>query len=198
VITGRRGALVIAACAGVLVLMATGCGGGGSSSTAAETTTATTETTTTETTTTETTPTTSTESTTTPTTTESTTSSTTETSATPSFATAANCKQFAEIGAKLSGAFTGSAPDVEKTKQYFDQLVAAAPSEIKGDFQTIADAWSKIADALKGVDLSSSQTPSAGTLAKLAKLGTELDQAKLTQASTNIGAWAAKNCGVNP
>jgi hypothetical protein len=32
-------------------------------------------------------------------------------------------------------------------------------------------------------------------LAKLVKLSSELDQAKLAQAETNIGAWAAKNCG---
>jgi hypothetical protein len=58
----------------------------------------------------------------------------------------------------------------------------------------LADAYSKIADALKGTDLSSGQTPSADTIAKLARLSQEIDSAKVSQASTNIGNWLSKNC----
>ena len=50
----------------------------------------------------------------------------------------------------------------------------------------------KIADALEGVKPSG--TPDAATLAKLQKLSTEIDQAKLTAASAHISAWVQKNC----
>ena len=36
-----------------------------------------------------------------------------------------------------------------------------APEDIRDDFQTLADAYSKIADALDGVDLGSGETPPA-------------------------------------
>ena len=38
------------------------------------------------------------------------------------------------------------------------------------------------------------QVPDAATLAKLQKLASSINQAKVTQASTHITAWAQKNC----
>ena len=72
------------------------------------------------------------------------------------------------------------------------------PADIRPDFQEVADAYAKIADALKGVDLSAGKTPSPEVLAKIVKLSSELDQAKLTKAETNISAWASKNCSGTP
>jgi hypothetical protein len=173
--------LVVASLAGFVFAVA-GCGGNDNSS-SSDTTTATTPTT----------ETTSTDTTSTSTDTTSTSTTSTDTTSASGIATAANCQEFAQIGSKLAGAFSGSG-DVQKAKESFDQLVAAAPSEIKGDFQTIADAYTKIADALQGYDASSGQAPSAAVLAKLTALSTELDQTKLTQASQNISKWATENC----
>ena len=164
---------------GGLVLIGAGCGGNDSSSTASETTATTTTPSTTEATTTE--------------ATDTSTSSTTTTSASSDIASAANCQEFAQIGAKLSGAFTGTG-DTQQAKEFFDQLAANAPAEIQADFQTIADAYAKIADALQGYDASSGQVPSADVLAKLQALSTEIDQTKLTEASQNISKWATENC----
>ncbi len=69
-----------------------------------------------------------------------------------------------------------------------------APDDIKDDFQTLADVYSKIADALDGVDTSPGSTPDPAALAKLAKLSTEIDTAKLAAASTNISTWTSQNC----
>ncbi len=167
--------ILVAASIGGFVLVGAGCGGGGSSSasetTATETTPLTQTTETTEAT----------------TTTEATeTTETTETSAS-SGATAKDCQEFAQIGAKISSALTGST-DVEKLKDAFAQLTAAAPDEIKDDFQTLSNYIGEIADALQGVE--PGQTPSADALAKLQSL----DSTEATQASQNIAKWVSDNC----
>jgi len=161
---------------GGLVFIAAGCGGDDNSNTGAETTasTATTETETTEATETEATETTE-------------TTDTTET--TSDFASAENCQQFAEIGAKISSALSGTGADnLDDVQQAFDELAAAAPSEIKADFETLADWFSKVADALG--DVKAGETPSADALAKLA----QIDSTEVTQASQNIAAWTTENC----
>jgi hypothetical protein len=181
--------LVIASFA-LLVFAFAGCGGDDESAsgdtTTTETTTTDTETTETETTETETTET---------ETTEDEDTDTTETSALgDDFATSENCREFAEVGSRLSEAFTGAgSTDLDEASDAFAELTAAAPDEIKDDFQVIADAYNKLADALQGVDLSSTN-PDPQALAKLTQISQELDQAKLTQASTNISKWAQENC----
>jgi len=176
--------LVIASFA-TLVLAFAGCGGDDES--ASGDTTAT-ETITTETETTETTDTEATE------TEETEDTETTETSEVPDFATSENCQEFAQIGAKISSALTGSS-NVQDVEDAFNEFAAAAPDEIKADFQTLAEYFSAIADALEGVDLTSGEVPSADALAKLQAV----DATKATQASTNIAAWVTENCtGVTP
>lgn len=173
--------LVIASFA-LLVFAFAGCGGDDNSASGDTTTT---ETTTTEETTTDT-ETTETETTETETTEEDT--DTTEASD-DDFASAENCKEFAQIGAKVSGALTGTV-DVDQIKSAFDELAAAAPSDIKSDFQTLADYMTKVADALQGVDLSSGEAPDASALAKLQAI----DATAATAAGTRIGNWVTKNC----
>ena len=178
--------LVIASFA-LLVFAFAGCGGDDNGASGDTTTTETTTTTTTEETTTDT----ETET----TTTEDEDTDTTETSALgDDFATSENCREFTEIGSRLSEAFTGAgSTDLDEASDAFAELTAAAPAEIKDDFQVIADAYNKLADALQGVDLSSTN-PDPQALAKLAQISQDLDQAKLTQASTNISTWAQENC----
>ena len=180
--------LLMIATFATLVFAFVGCGGDDDSASADTTTT--TETTTTETTTTEETETTDTD------TTDTDTTDTTETDTTASgdFATSENCAEFAEIGSKISQAFTGTGVgDLDEASDAFAELTAAAPDEIKDDFQVIADAYNKLADALQGIDLTSTN-PDPEALAKLTQLGQEIDQAALTTASTNISTWAQENC----
>jgi len=174
------------------VLAAAGCGGKKSASSATTTTstevTSTTETTTTDTTATDTTAT---------DTTAATTTSGTDTSAAAALgalASSGNCKSFADLGAAFSSALTGAGGDPQKEAQLFQQFVDQAPSDIKADMQVIADDFSKIADALKGVDLSSGKTPDPAALAKIAALQGSLDQQKLATAEQHITAWATANC----
>ena len=170
-----------------VVLAAAGCGGKKSASSATTTTTtevtSTTETTATDTTATD--------------TTTTTTTSGTDTSAAAALgalASSGNCKSFADLGAAFSSALTGAGGDPQKEAQLFQQFVDQAPSDIKADMQVIADDFSKIADALKGVDLSSGKTPDPAALAKIAALQGSLDQQKLATAEQHITAWATANC----
>ena len=159
----------------VLMLVAAGCGGGGKKNAAATTTT---EATTTEA----------------VTTTEATTTEATTTAKIAGIASTKECQDLANLGQKFSSAFTGAAngQDLKKEAQLFKEFADKAPSDVRADFQVIADYFSKIADVAG--NLKTGQTPDAATIAKLQKLSTEIDQTKITQASQNITAWATKNC----
>ena len=106
------------------------------------------------------------------------------------------CLDLAGVGAKVSEAFDAAGSgsgDLAATADAFDEFVAAAPDEIKDDLQVIAERFAEIAEALKGVDLTSG-TPSAEDLQKLQEVGSSLDNAELKQASENIEAWVNENC----
>ena len=181
----RMSTLVLGATAlAVLAFVAAGCGGGGSKESAATTTTteetvpATTEAATTEAT----------------TTAPATTQATTTTSNLGGLASAKNCRELAELGQKFSAACTGAAngQDLKTEARLLKEFADRTPSDIRADFEVLADYMTKVADAAGG--LKPGQTPNAQTLAKLQKLATEIDQAKLSTASKNISAWVQKNC----
>lgn len=104
------------------------------------------------------------------------------------------CQELASVGAKFSEAFqsTGSATgDLSATADLFDELVDAAPDEIKEDMAVLAEGISKYAEALQGVNLTQ---PSAEDIAKLQEISQSFDSADLQEASTNIEAWVTENC----
>jgi hypothetical protein len=169
-----------------LMLVATGCGGSSNNS-AATTEAATTEAATTEETTTE-------AATTEEATTEAATTEATTTSALGGLVASGKCKELANLGQKYSSALSGAggSQDLKKTAQIVQEFADKAPSEIRADFQVVADYMSKVADVAG--NLKPGQTPDAATIAKLQKLSTEIDTQKLTTASQNITAWVSKNC----
>jgi hypothetical protein len=100
---------------------------------------------------------------------------------------------YANYGQAIAAASTGNgAADVQKEAEAFKSFADNAPSEIKGDFEVVADALQKYATAMQG--FTPGQTPSASELAKLSALSNQIDSQKLSQASSNIGAWVQKNC----
>ena len=179
----RMSTLVLGATAlAVLAFVAAGCGGGGSKESAATTTTEETVPATTEAATTE------------ATTTPAPTTATTTTSNVGGLATTKNCRELATLGQKFSAAFTGAAngQDLKTEARLLKDFAGRTPSDIRADFEVLADYMTKVADAAGG--LKSGQTPNAQTLAKLQKLANEIDQTKLTAASKHISAWVQKNC----
>jgi hypothetical protein len=201
--------IVCALALAVIALAASGCGGGGTETvtvtetvsagdTTATDTTSTEETTTDEETTTEEETTTDEEAVTTDegTTTDETGTDTEAAGTTPdlSFLSSDKCREYVQLISSYASALSGAGgTDTERAAQALQDVADQAPDEIRDDFQTLADAYSKIADALKGVDLSSG-TPDASAIAKLQKLSQEIDEQKVTQASTNISTWLTKNC----
>ena len=162
----------------VVVLAASGCGSKkNTSATTTTTTTAAADTTTTTT-----------------TTTSGGETTSTEASGLGSLASAANCKQLSDLGTAFSTAFSGANGDVQKQAAILKKFADQTPEDIRPDFQTLAAAFSKISDALKGVDLSSSSPPDAATLAKLMKLSSQFQDAKFKAAVQHIEKWAADNC----
>ncbi|HEY7691904.1 MAG TPA: hypothetical protein VH816_06135 [Gaiellaceae bacterium] len=166
-----------------LLLVATGCGSSSKNS-AATTEEATTEVaTTTEAATTE------------AATTEAATTEATTTSALGGLVASGKCKDLANLGQKYSQALNAGGAgtaDLKKTAQILQEFADKAPSEVKSDFQVVADYMSKVADVAG--NLKPGQTPDPATLAKLQKLATSIDSQKLTAASQHISAWVAKNC----
>jgi hypothetical protein len=103
------------------------------------------------------------------------------------------CAELAGLGTKLASAMGGQDAGVENVSKLFDELAVEVPDEIKADWQVLAENFGKIAEALKGVDLTSG-TPDAETLAKLQALSATLDSQKVQQASAHIEAWVTQNC----
>ena len=110
----------------------------------------------------------------------------------------AGCLKVANMSKQFSeaiGSSTGDAQkDLQKTAEAYKAFAAQAPEEIRGAFTTLADAFAKYADALKGVDLSSGKVPDAATVAKIAKATQSLSGSSLATASAQITAWVNKNC----
>ncbi len=104
------------------------------------------------------------------------------------------CAELAQLGSKLSESMAGQNANLEDASKYFDELAGQVPDEIKPDYEVLAKNFSKIAEALKGVDLQSGQTPSPEALAKLQQLASSMDSAEVRQATAHIEAWAKANC----
>ncbi len=167
----------------VLALVAAGCGGDSSNESAADSTTTTVAAETTMT-------------------TEETTATEETTDASASASASASgdvelggkCKEFAGISQKLAASLSGQTADLQQASKIFDEIADQVPDEIKADYQVIAENFKKIADALKGVDLTSGQAPSPEALAKLQELSQSMDSPKVQQATQHIEAWVKENC----
>jgi hypothetical protein len=123
------------------------------------------------------------------------TTTTSKSSGLSGLANTSNCAQLAGLSSAFAQAMSGSgSSDVKKTAALLKEFADKTPKDIRPDFEVVAAAYAKMADALKGVDLTSGKTPSAAVIAKLTKLSSEIDSAALSKASANIGAWAQKNC----
>ena len=135
------------------------------------------------------------------TTTTSASTSTSSSPSTPSFASAKNCVQLASLGRKVSAAMAASAgtgtSNLDAEVNAFKALADAAPSEIRGDFQTFESAFVTFAQAYGKSGFKPGQTPSAAQIAALTAAAKSLSTPKLQAAEQHLSAWAAKNCGAS-
>jgi hypothetical protein len=118
----------------------------------------------------------------------------------PGFASASNCRDFALIGAKIAsaiGSTSGSGTSsAAAAKAELQAWADAAPPEIKGDFQTIATAFSNFLDQINasGYTLGSTTPPTAAQIAALTAAAKAFATPQVKQASKNIQTWVSTNC----
>ena len=118
------------------------------------------------------------------TTTEQATTSTTSTSAGSLNLSNKDCANLLAAQSTISKAATGKLPsDISAQIAALNNLAKVAPKAIRGDFEVLAQAASKLSTLGKHP-----------TAAQLQKLVAGLDVAKLSTASQNIAAWAQTNC----
>ena len=115
-------------------------------------------------------------------------------SSTGDLALGGKCKEFAGVSQQLAASLSGQTADLQQASKLFDEIADQVPDEIKADYQVIAENFKKIADALKGVDLTSGEAPSPEVLAKLQELAQSMDSPKVKQATQHIEAWVKENC----
>jgi len=124
---------------------------------------------------------------------------TTSSSATPKFATSKNCAQLESLGTKLSQALQATSGSVEtrlnKEAQLLHDYANAAPSDVRSDFQTLADAFDTYVHALLKAGIKPGQVPTQAQIAKIQAAAKEFSSAKLRTAEQHLAAWAQKNCG---
>ena len=116
-----------------------------------------------------------------------------------SFASAHNCQALAGLAAKAAAAVEASGNSTNALQTEATELQAlakAAPSDISGDFQTFATAFSGFLHTLQssGYKLGSKTPPTAAQAAALAKAAKSFDTPKLKQAEQHLSAWARQNC----
>lgn len=139
---------------------------------------------------------------TTPTTTSSnTTTSGGSTTSASKFPLTKDCAQLLSLGQKVSAAVqaaSGSgdtASAVANEVDLFKQLAAAAPSDIRPDFETFASAFATAATAMQKAKLVPGKTPTAKQLAALATAGKSFSSAKVQAAEKHLQAWGTTHCG---
>ena len=117
-----------------------------------------------------------------------------------SFASAKNCRDFAGLAGKIASAMSPTSGDtqsaIQAESQELQALADAAPSDIKGDFQTFATAFSSYMQALQssGYKLGSTTPPTAAQLAALATAAKAFSTTKLTRAEQHLSTWVSANC----
>lgn len=129
-------------------------------------------------------------------------STTTTSSGTPKFATSKNCAQLEALGTKLAQALqttSGSAETrLNKEAQLLHDYANAAPSDVRGDFQTLADAFDTYVHALLKAGIKAGQAPTPAQIAKIQAAAKAFSTQKLRAAEQHLAAWAQKNCGATP
>jgi len=116
-----------------------------------------------------------------------------------SFASAKNCQDLAGLAAKAAAAVAASgnsANALQTESAELQALAQAAPSDIKGDFQTFAAAFSGFLHTLQssGYKLGSKTPPTPAQTAAFEKAAKSFDTPKLKQAEQHLTAWGHQNC----
>lgn len=115
-----------------------------------------------------------------------------------SFASAHNCGQLkalaAQVGKSLQATSGNAQAAVANEDAVLQAMAQAAPSEIRGDFQTFANAFHTYMQAIAKLKLKAGTVPTAAQVAELTNAAKSLSTPKLQAAEQHLSAWAQKNC----
>jgi len=105
-------------------------------------------------------------------------------------------KKSEALAAKMEASSSGDSADMSANMNSMvkdlESFTSSVPSEIRGDWKTIVDAFKEYATALEGINMNNLTDPA--TMEKLTKAGAALDSTKVQKASDNLDAWTKKNC----
>jgi len=109
---------------------------------------------------------------------------------------ASECHRLNVLAGKMGQAFNGRNPaaDTKAYAAYLQQLAKTAPTDIRGDFGVLADAYTQVADAVAAVYSKPGATSDPDQLQKLTDVGRELNTAAIKDAADNVNAWLQTNC----
>ena len=117
----------------------------------------------------------------------------------PSFASTKNCAQLISLGAQLSKALQASSGNTDQAlaneEKILQAMANAAPSDIRGDFQIFAGAFTGYMQALAKAGIKAGQTPTPAQIGQLQVAAKSFSTPKLRLASQHLSAWARTNCG---
>jgi hypothetical protein len=103
------------------------------------------------------------------------------------------------LAVQVAKSLQATSGNVQATIQNEDAVLQAmaqaAPSAIRSDFQTFANAFHTYLQAIAKLKLKAGSVPTAAQIAELTNAAKSLNTAKLQAAEAHLSAWAHKNCG---
>lgn len=86
-------------------------------------------------------------------------------------------------------------PELEASAQQLSDAAGKAPDEVRGDIETLADFYERLAAASGDVDWDGIQSGNPAAIAGAAQFAQEFaSQPDVVTASQNLATWAAENC----
>jgi hypothetical protein len=123
----------------------------------------------------------------------------TSSSGAPRFATSKNCAQLEALSRKLTQALqTTSGSTEEKLTaevKLFHDYANSAPTEVRGDFQTLADALDTYVHALLKAGIKPGKVPTQAQIAQIQAAAKVFSSQKLQAAERHLASWATRSCG---
>lgn len=115
--------------------------------------------------------------------------------------TSAKCVQAAasmgRLASGLQTAFSGTADNLDTSIDELESFAAAAPAEIRSDFEKVAEGYALVIKAFQDADYdpTSGQPPSPEAAQKLAAASESLNDADLNAAAQRVSTWFVEKCG---
>jgi hypothetical protein len=110
-----------------------------------------------------------------------------------------SCAQLEALGTKPAQALqttSGSAETrIRNEAKLFQDYANSAPSDVRGDFQTLANAFNTYVQALLKAGLKPGKVPTQAQIAQIQAAAKAFSTPKLRAAEQHLTAWAQKNCG---